>query len=269
MQRSNITGREPVEKLGEQIIELPMALCDIQGVQHKGDKANSMRALQLRYKDVPETVFSSELQSNPKCILIEGMFLIININYLGCHTYLEEYTKILLTQFILTQFSCGSTEVHVIFDNPERVRNTPKSLEQSRHDCTSTISPDHTCEPLLSTAKIQPLSCWRDNYINYRECQRASSEIHRRLPAKERRTVSKGDTNAVHSIAGCFDGRAIDTAWHTNGLRDIQPDPRFCCDAGETDNRLWLHATKTLHNQVLIISRDTDVYHIGLPLSCT
>ena len=51
--------------------------------------------------------------------------------------------------------------------------------------------------------------------------------------------------------------------------RYIQPDPRFYCDAGETDNRLWLHASKTLHNQVLIISRDTDVYHIGLPLSCT
>ena len=75
MQHSNKTG-EPVEKLGEQIIEFPMALCDTQGVQHKGDKANSTRALRLRYKDAPETVFSSELQSNPKCTLIEGMFLI-------------------------------------------------------------------------------------------------------------------------------------------------------------------------------------------------
>ena len=40
MQHSNKTG-ELVERLGEQIIELPMALYDTQGIQHKGDKANS------------------------------------------------------------------------------------------------------------------------------------------------------------------------------------------------------------------------------------
>jgi hypothetical protein len=40
MQHSNKTG-EPVEMLGQQIIEFPMALCDTQGVQHKGDKANT------------------------------------------------------------------------------------------------------------------------------------------------------------------------------------------------------------------------------------
>ena len=191
MQHSNKTG-EPVQKLGEQIIELPMALCDNQGVQHKGNKANTTRSLQLRYKDAPDTVFSSELQSNPKCTLIEGMFL-INTNPLGCHTYLEEYTKFLLTRFILTQFSRGSTEVHVIFDNPERAKNTPKSLEQSQRDSTSTVSPAHTCEPLLPTTKIPPLSCWRENYINCR------SKIHRRLSAKEHRTALKRATNTVHS----------------------------------------------------------------------
>ena len=148
MKHSNKPG-EPVEKLGEQIIELPMVLCD-QGFQRKGDKANSTRALRLRYKDVPYTVFTSELQCNPQCTIIERMFL-INTNPLGCLSYPEEYTNFLLTRCILTQFSCGSTEVHVILDNPERVKNTPKSLERSRHDSTSSVSPDHTCKPLLPT----------------------------------------------------------------------------------------------------------------------
>ena len=70
-------------------------------------------------------------------------------------------------------------------------------------------------------------------------------------------------------VAGCFDGDIMDTAWYTDKSGDVQPDPTFWCNAGETDNRLWLHATKTIHDQVLIISRDTDVYHIGLPLKCT
>ena len=184
-----LTLGEPVEKLGEQISELPMALC-YHGFQRRGDKANSTRALRLRYKDAPCTVFTSELQCNPQCTIIEGMFH-INTKPLGCHSYLEEYTNFLLTRCILTQFYRGSTEVHVIFDNPERVRNTPKSLEQSRHDSTSSVSPDNTCKPLLPTTKIPPISCWRENYI------------------------------------------------------------------------------KTLHDPLLIISRDTDVYHIGLPLPCT
>ena len=109
MQHSNKTG-EPVEKLGEQIIELPMALCDTQGVQHKGDKANSTRALRLRYKNAPETVFSSELQSNPKCTLIEGMFL-INTNPLGCHTYLESTQNFVYSYSIFPRQHRGPSDL--------------------------------------------------------------------------------------------------------------------------------------------------------------
>ena len=43
-----------------------------------------------------------------------------------------------------------------------------------------------------------------------------------------------------------------------------QPDPLFASNAEETDTRVWLHAT-----QILILSPDTDVYFIGLPLQCT
>lgn len=151
----------------------------------------------------------------------------------------------------------------MIFDNPEREKNTPKSLEQARRDSTSTVSPNHTCEPLLSSTKIPPLSCWRENYINCRKCKRQLVKLIGDYLLKNAGQHLK--ENQTLYIAGCF----ADTAWYTNGFRDIQPDPRFFCNAGETDNRLWLHATKTLHNRVLIISRDTDVYHIGLPLPCT
>ena len=48
-----------------------------------------------------------------------------------------------------------------------------------------------------------------------------------------------------------------------------QPDPLFASNAEETDTRVWLHARKTACTQILILSPDTDVYFIGLPLQCT
>ena len=50
-----------------------------------------------------------------------------------------------------------------------------------------------------------------------------------------------------------------------NNIRP-QPDPRYTCNAEEADTRIWVHVRKTKCTQVLILSPDTDVYNIGLPL---
>ena len=50
---------------------------------------------------------------------------------------------------------------------------------------------------------------------------------------------------------------------------NAQPDPEFTCNAEETDTRVWLHAKKTKWNRIMIVSPDTDVYNIGLPLENT
>ena len=46
----------------------------------------------------------------------------------------------------------------------------------------------------------------------------------------------------------------------------MQLDPLFLSNAEETDTRLWLHVRQTRHQKILIMSPDTDVYMIGLPL---
>ena len=67
-------------------------------------------------------------------------------------------------------------------------------------------------------------------------------------------------------MAGAFDSDITDTAWFVHDQDSPQPDPTFTCVAEETDTRLWLHVRKTKHNKILIMSPDTDVYNIGLPL---
>ena len=46
-----------------------------------------------------------------------------------------------------------------------------------------------------------------------------------------------------------------------------QPHPNYSSNVEETDTRLWLHVKNTTCRHILVLSPDTDIYHIGLPLS--
>ena len=58
------------------------------------------------------------------------------------------------------------------------------------------------------------------------------------------------------------------TAWYTKSSCQPQPEPDLFSNAEETDSRIWLHAERKSKNKILVLSPDTDVYHIGLPLHC-
>ena len=60
-----------------------------------------------------------------------------------------DYANFLIKRFIVTQFSNGSNEVHVVFDNPGCIKNTPKYFEQSRRDQAVKIAEDHHCDDLV------------------------------------------------------------------------------------------------------------------------
>ena len=46
----------------------------------------------------------------------------------------------------------------------------------------------------------------------------------------------------------------------------MEPEPTLTTNAPEADTRVWLHAKVTQAHSVLVISPDTDTYHIGLGL---
>ena len=45
-----------------------------------------------------------------------------------------------------------------------------------------------------------------------------------------------------------------------------QCDHYLTCNAEESDTRIWLHVVNSIGMKKLVLSPDTDVYHIGLPL---
>jgi hypothetical protein len=67
-------------------------------------------------------------------------------------------------------------------------------------------------------------------------------------------------------IAGGFTGSLANQAMAVQSTGKPQADPQLSCNAEEADTRIWLHALNTTGRNILILSPDTDVYHIGLPL---
>ena len=73
-----------------------------------------------------------------------------------------------------------------------------------------------------------------------------------------------GDTKLY--IAGGFEGEIEDSAWFVTTEGNLQPNPIYTCNAEETDTLIWAHVNQSTSSKILILSPDTDVYHIGLPL---
>ena len=100
---------------------------------------------ETRYKESSPPVILNGLPQGwkPECSILEGMF-IINTTPLGTHRTLADYAQFLIRRFILPQFSKGSKEVHVIFDNPGRLQQTPKYFERLRRDAIAPVATGHT-----------------------------------------------------------------------------------------------------------------------------
>ena len=69
----------------------------------------------------------------------------------------------------------GCDEVHLIFDNPTMLQNTPKYFVHERRDKSTTIHSDHCCDTITSKTKIPKR--WRENLLNCRECSEALLNI--------------------------------------------------------------------------------------------
>ena len=48
-----------------------------------------------------------------------------------------------------------------------------------------------------------------------------------------------------------------------------QCDNALSCNAEESDTRIWLHVINSAGTKKLVLSPDTDIYHIGLPIITT
>ena len=199
-----------MDKPGEQLLEYPLSISDSDGNPLKGQKSYFTKSIEGRYKSSPTQVFTPYLPIGwtPECSIIEGMFL-INTSPLRNHITMAEYGRFLLRRFVVSQFAKGGNEVHVIFDNPGRLQNTPKYFEQKRRDTAAKILPDHTCNEITSST-VLPHKKWRETFINCRTCKRklvkfiANYFLHN--------ASAYLSTKQTLYVAGAFDGDITGTS---------------------------------------------------------
>ena len=171
LQYSQKSGK-PVQNPGEQLLEFPLSICDNEGMPIKGTKSNITKILERRYSTLTPPIITSHLHNDwaPECAIVEGMFM-INTLPLPSHTTLRDYANFLLRRHAISQFKNGCREVHVLFDNPGRLENTPKHFEKSRRDALATVPTSHKCGLLTEGTAIEHRH-WRANHLNCRSCKR-------------------------------------------------------------------------------------------------
>ena len=155
------------DESGEQYVELPRALCDIDGKSTTGQKSLATGFYQTRYKETPFIFNAFPDNWIPNSVIIDGMFL-INTRPLGCHKTMADYGAFLLKRFVSPYLRKGTKEVHILFDDPGRQQDNPKKFEQARRDCDAQAS-DHLCMVFFDDAEVP--TNWRQT-VNCRKCKR-------------------------------------------------------------------------------------------------
>lgn len=144
---------------------LPKALVDANGLPYKSSKSNTTAFLQNRYKEVPIIVEALPPTWTPHSAILEGMFM-IQTPPLPTMSLMKDYVKLLLAKHINPHLRAGATEVHVVFDNPGSLTETPKEIEHRRRDKNDN---DHKCTSFESN---QPTPRnWR-SILGCRDCKK-------------------------------------------------------------------------------------------------
>ena len=252
----------PIKNTFEQCIELPRAIATINGLPVKGSKANATSVYEKRYREATERVILTSLPNGwaPDTVIIEGMFL-INIQPWAGHTTLSHYANFLRKQYIDFYFRNGAKEVHVLFDDPGSLPNTPKQFEHQRRD-KQQLKEDHSCTNLSLDSPIP--KNWRENILSCRTCKRTLVVILTKFFLSV--VPQNLAPNQKFVTAGGFEGINRHKAYTVQQQGAPRCDPLLTCNAEETDTRLWIHVKHSAGLNKLILSPDTDVYHIGLPL---
>ena len=173
--------------------------------------------------------------------------LIINTTPLGSHKYLSDYASFLIRRFIITQTRRGVHEVHIIFDNPGQLPNTPKQFEQKRRDKMSAVTSGHICIEMQNDTPIE-MRKWREKFLNCRFCKRNILKYLGQYILANVGTYLTSQQKVY--VAGARDDT---TAWFIEGEASPEPEPLFASNAEETDSRIWLHVSNCTAAKVLVV----------------
>ena len=239
------------ESLFGPIQSVPRALMGANGLPYKSNKSSTTTYLQNRYNNPPAIINTLPGGWVPDTVILEGMFL-IQTPPLPTMSCMKEYVQLLLARFVRPHFVAGVMAVHVVFDCPSSLPETPKELEQRRRD-TAVEPAKHNCS-VFTDDMILP-NKWR-SVLDCRSCKKKLTTYI----ADEMLTLIQRFLHGNQQFVTNIDQEAFSVSF--GATRSFCPSLRSNADEG--DLRVWLHCMHSSKTRTLIYSRDTDVYHIGL-----
>ena len=192
-------------------------------------------------------------------VLIDGMFLISHLSMGKPQDHVRLCQLPLKTAHSTTLCLRGKGSTP-LFDHPGRHPNSPKVFERARRSAQAEST--HTCINFNEATPIPRR--WQENILTCYQCER---EVVSFLATYLANNVSKSSrTTQPFVTAGGFEGSLQDEALMVQLHSLPRTDPMLCCNAEEADTRIWLHVAHSAKTNKLVVSPDTDVYHIGLPI---
>jgi hypothetical protein len=166
---------------------------------------------------------------------------------------MADYADFLIKQHILIHYRNGAKEVHLLLDDPDCQVQSPKYFEQLRGDQTNPVSEDHCCTSFSSD--MVPPPKWRENILNCRKLVCFLSVYF-----LETEIIPTAKYFTAGGLEGPYKNHSLFVPFNQNP----KSDPCLQCNAEESDTQIWLHIVNSSGNRKLILSPDTDVYHIDL-----
>ena len=150
------------------ISPIPRAIVASNGLPYKATKSTVTGYLEKRYNGVPVVLQALPVNWIPECVILEGMFMIQTPPLPNMHC-MELYVKLLIQKFVRPHLYAGATEIHVVFDNPGSLPETPKEVEHIRRDQGKTVEDNHECVTFESASPTPKK--WR-SIIGCRKCKK-------------------------------------------------------------------------------------------------
>ena len=185
-----------------------------------------------------------------------------NITPWSAHKSMGDYADFLIRQHISPHLRNNATEVHLLFDDPNCLQITPKYFERLQRDSSAQLPSDHNCTDFSSDMIIPPK--WRKDVLACRVCKRKLvcflttyflSAVQRRLRPGQKFITARG-----------FDGDQQHKAFFVTSSSGPLSDDSLYSNTEESDSRIWLHVLNSAGTKKLVLSPDTDIYHIGLSI---
>lgn len=221
------TGGLDTDDLLGPVSSVPRALIGKDGLPYKSNKRSTTEYLRKRYSPLPIIQKTLPPQWAPHTAILEDMFLIQSspLPSMGC---MKDYAQWILDQYIKPHFRAGVQEVHVVFDSPGSMSETPKELEKKRRDKDKVIEA-HKCNQLTSSGSLP--TKWR----SLLECRKCKQNLTVFLAqAQEMLKLAPNILNRAQAFAS----NVGETTYHVTSTGEMLPCPKLWSNADEADLRV-------------------------------